>query len=210
MEQYFKYPRTYHLSWSLGSTSDDKMLESTAAFEGKVIVCTEKMDGENTSIYSDKYHARSLDSKHHDSRNWVKGLWGQIKHEIPEGWRICGENLYAKHSLFYDELPSYFMVYSIWDDKNMCLSWTDTVNICDMLGLITVPVISIGTFNEKILRELPTSLDLNKQEGFVIRNYESFHYDDFADNVAKWVRPKHVTTDQHWMFDVITPNKLKI
>lgn len=48
-----------------------------------------------------------------------------------------------------------------------------------------------------------------KDEGFVVRNFESFHYDDFSTNVGKWVRPKHVTTDQHWMFSQIVPNKLK-
>ncbi len=208
MEGYYKYNRTYHLPWSLGSTSDDKFMENTDSFIGKTIVITEKMDGENTSLYSDKYHARSIDSKHHDSRNWVKGLWGQIRHEIPNGWRICGENLYAKHSIYYDSLPSYFMVFSIWNEKNECLSWTDTLNICEMLGLICVPILGVIKYDEKYLRGLEHELDLNKQEGYVIRNIDSFSYDEFYLNVGKWVRPKHVTTDQHWMFDVITPNKL--
>ena len=44
---YFKYPRTMHFPWSLGSTSDDKFMENTASFVGKDIVCTLKMDGEN-------------------------------------------------------------------------------------------------------------------------------------------------------------------
>lgn len=42
------------------------------------VVITEKMDGENTTLYRDGLHARSLDSRHHPSRNWVKpnGLRG--------------------------------------------------------------------------------------------------------------------------------------
>ena len=47
MEDFFKYPRTYHLPWSLGSTNDDKFMEDTVSFIGKRIVITEKMDGEN-------------------------------------------------------------------------------------------------------------------------------------------------------------------
>jgi ATP-dependent RNA circularization protein (DNA/RNA ligase family) len=184
-------------------------MKDTKSFIGKAIVITEKMDGENTNMYSDRIHARSIDSKHHDSRNWVKGLWGRIKNEIPEGWRICGENLYAKHSLYYEGLPSYFMVFSIWNEKNECLSWVDTLDICSMLNLITVPVIGVGIYDEAYLKELPNKMDLGKQEGFVIRNIEKFHYDNFSENVGKWVRPKHVTTDQHWMFSAITPNKLK-
>lgn len=206
---YFKYNRTYHLPWSLGSTSDDKFLESTEAFEGQVMIITEKMDGENTSLYPDKIHARSIDSKDHDSRHWVKGLWGRIKNDIPEGWRICGENLFAKHSIFYEELETYFMVFSIWNENNECLSWSDTVDICDMLGLKMVPVIGRIKYDEAYLKRLASSFDTNSSEGYVIRNEKSFHYDNFSDNVAKWVRPKHVTTDQHWMYSMIIPNKLK-
>lgn len=206
---YFKYPRTYHFPWSLGSTSDDKFMENTSSFRGRTVVNTEKMDGENTNMYPDKLHARSIDSRHHDSRNWVKGLWGQIKNDIPEGWRICGENLYALHSLAYDSLDTYFMVYSVWNEHNMCLSWEDTTKICDMLGLQTVPVISIGTFDETYLKDLANTMDLKKAEGYVTRNIESYHYDDFSKNVGKFVRPKHVTSDEHWMYQAIVPNKLK-
>jgi hypothetical protein len=208
MSQYFKYPRTTHLPWSPGTTSDDKIMHDISPLLGKTVVITEKMDGENTNMYSDRIHARSIDSKDHDSRHWVKGLWGSIKNEIPDGWRICGENLYAKHSLYYEELPTYFMVFSIWNERNECLSWNDTVDVCRMLNLAVVPVIGVMTFDEKYLRELASKLDINKTEGYVVRNIDSFGYDEFGDNVAKWVRAKHVTTDEHWMFNQIVPNKL--
>ena len=209
MTTYYKYNRTYHLPWSLGSTSDDKFMPNTEHFKGKKIVITKKMDGENTNMYSDRIHARSIDSKHHDSRNWVKGLWGQIKNEIPEDWRICGENLYAKHSLFYEDLETYFMAFSVWNEKNECLSWADTVDICDMLKIQMVPVIAIMDYDEEFLKRLANELDTNKDEGYVIRNYESFHYDDFSTNVGKWVRPKHVTSSKHWAYEKIIPNRLK-
>ena len=77
-----KYPRTYHFEWSPGKTKDDKTLFDLSNFEGKNIVLTEKMDGENTTMMKDWYYARSLDSKDHPSRHWVKGLWGNIKHDI--------------------------------------------------------------------------------------------------------------------------------
>jgi RNA ligase len=209
MEKYFKYNRTYHLPWSPGTTSDDKIMHDISPLLGKCVVISEKMDGENTNMYSDRIHARSIDSKDHDSRHWVKGLWGSIKNEIPDGWRICGENLYAKHSLYYEELPTYFMVFSIWNENNICLSWDETVSICSMLNLVHVPVIDIITFDEGYLRQLSNNLDTNKVEGYVVRNVESFSYDDFGNNVAKWVRAKHVTTDEHWMFQQIVPNILK-
>ena len=209
MEDFYKYPRTYHLPWSLGSTSDDKFMENTDSFIGKTIVITEKMDGENTNMYPDRYHARSIDSKDHPSRSYVKGLWGRIKHEIPDGWRICGENLYAKHSLFYNDLEAYFMVFSIWDENNMCLGWNDTVSMCESLQLVTVPLLEIREYDEDHLKRMAISWNGSKHEGYVIRNVESFHYDDFSDNVGKYVRSKHVNTDEHWMFQKIIPNELK-
>ena len=208
MKDYHKYPRTGHFPWSLGASNDDKIIKDLSPFYGMVGIVSEKMDGENTNLYPDRYHARSIDSKDDPSRHWVKGLWGNIKHEIPEGWRICGENMFAKHSIYYDNLYSYFYVYSIWDDTNTCLSWVDTLYICKCLNLVSVPVIDTIIFDEEYLRNLPSKMDLNKQEGYVFRNAESFHYDDFANNVAKFVRAGHVTTDSHWMFQKIIPNKL--
>ncbi|MEL7307213.1 MAG: RNA ligase family protein, partial [Pseudomonadota bacterium] len=39
---------------------------------------------------------------------------------------MCGENLYARHSISYNNLPSYFMAFSVWNELNQCLSWQDT------------------------------------------------------------------------------------
>jgi len=54
MNTYVKYPRTYHLPYSLTISDDDKRLESDEMFENMdQVYCTIKMDGENTTIYSD-------------------------------------------------------------------------------------------------------------------------------------------------------------
>lgn len=47
MKSFYKYQRTLHFNWSLGSTNDDKFLESIEPFIGMTVVNTEKMDGEN-------------------------------------------------------------------------------------------------------------------------------------------------------------------
>lgn len=113
MDIKLKYPRTYHVEWSEGKTSDDKTQFDLSNFYNKEIVITEKMDGENTSMTNESFYARSLDSNNHPSRGYVKSIWGNIKHEIPNNFRICGENLYAQHSIKYNNLPSYFLVFSI-------------------------------------------------------------------------------------------------
>ena len=71
-----KYTRTYHAPWSLGVQSDDKMLKSMNHFIGEEVFVWEKLDGENTSLYSKNsggiLHARSIDSRHNETRDWVK------------------------------------------------------------------------------------------------------------------------------------------
>jgi len=205
-EKKYKYPRTPHLPWSEGRSSDDIGLFSLSIFEGKQVIVTEKMDGECTTMGQSYVHARSVDSKHHPSRNWVKALQSQVGHQIPEGWRICGENLYAQHSIFYPSLPSYFMMFSIWDENNMCLSWEQTLEWAELLELEVPPVLFQGLWDEKAIQELSFSRETS--EGYVVRSAGSFAYEDFGKNVAKMVRKGHVQTDKHWMHQSVVPNGL--
>ena len=47
-------------------------------------------------------------------------------------------------------------------------------------------------------------------EGYVVRSATSFTYDDFAVNVAKYVRANHVKPDSgHWASKTVFPNLLK-
>lgn len=207
----FKFPRTFHLPWSPGATSDDKILKNVNCFVGKSVVVTEKLDGENTTMRRDRVHARSLTSSHHPSRDHVKVLHATIKQDIPEDWRVCGENVYAEHSIFYNQLTAYFYVFAIFDEKNICLSWQDTKSYADMLGLKTVPEIYSGDWNEESIKNCMTGISTlgGLQEGYVVRNQATFHYDDYDKNAAKFVRENHVQTDIHWMQKVVVPNILK-
>lgn len=201
---YIKYPRTYHLPWSQQGRTDDKYLKDTSIFKGKEIVVTTKMDGESTTFYNDYIHARSINSGSHPSRKYVKGIWGKINWEIPDKWRICGENLYARHTIEYNDLEDYFLVFSIWNEKNECLDWEETKEYCDMLQLKTVSVIYEGLYNEEYLKNLKV-----EGEGYVIRLKDSFKYKDFRKSVAKCVNDDFVLPHGHWFSKKIIPNKLK-
>lgn len=203
-----KYPRTFHLPFSPGKSSDDKSLKDLSPFENKEVVVTVKMDGENTTLYRDGFHARSIDSRHHPSRDWLARWHASIAHDIPNGWRICGENLYAQHSIVYDDLPSYFLGFSIWDEHNNALDWDSTLEYFDIIGIHPVDTIYRGIFNEQKIPDLVNEFDTIKNEGFVVRLCESFNYSDFNKSVAKWVRKGHVQTTKHWMHTSVNPNNL--
>ena len=197
-----KYPRTHHLPWSGNINDDDRVMESLDGLKNEEIVVTEKMDGENTTMYNDHIHARSIDSDSHPSRSWVRNFWGSIAHEIPQGWRICGENLYAMHSILYTSLPTYFLGFSIWNERNICLSWDESIEYFAMLGIVPVPVLYRGVFDERVLRDLVKSssiADKTNHEGYVVRKAGSFTFGEFRNVVGKFVRKDHVQTVRHWM-----------
>ena len=203
-----KYPRTYHLPWSPGATKDDRILNNTDIFNN--VIVTVKMDGENTTMYSNYIHARSIEDNPHPSRSWIKSFHASIKHNIPEGWRVCGENLYAKHSINYNNLKSYFYVFSIWNANNICLSWDDTLLYCKVLDLVIVPELYRGPYNENEIKKLyKEHYNENEMEGYVVRNEGEFHYKDFRNNVGKYVRKSHVTTHGHWMRSKLEINNLE-
>lgn len=207
-EKRYKYPRTYHLPDSPGKSSDDKSLRDYNHFIGKDVVITEKMDGENTTLYRDGFHARSIDSRHHESRDYVSAKQSLIGHLIPHGMRICAENLYARHSIAYDDIPSYILAFSCWEEDN-CLSWSDSKVIFEMLGLCHVRVLYEGVFDLNVINQLKESLDFSKVEGFVVRNSGEFRFDDFSKNVAKFVRENHIQTEKHWMLQKIAKNTIR-
>lgn len=205
---HYKYPRTFHFPWSPGATKDDKILTSTNHFKGRTVVVTEKMDGENCTMYSNHIHARSVDSNAFISQDYVRAFWGSIRHNIPENVRICGEDLYAKHSIHYTELKHYFYGFSLWE-KDRCLDWESTMVYFALLDIVHVPILHIGEYNEDFLISLSKRLDLNTTEGYVVRLFDAFHRDDFSTSIAKFVRKGHVETDEHWKHKKIIPNRLK-
>lgn len=204
----YKYPRTPHLPWSPGYSKEDINWKNDDHMQGIEVVVTLKMDGENTTLYQDGMHARSIaeDAKYHVSRTWIKNLHGQIAHEIPEGYRICGENLYAKHSIGYEDLASYYMVFSIWNGMT-CLSWDETKEWAELLGLTMIPVLYRGVYDSKLLQSL--DIDTDRDEGYVVRPADSFGYNTFRKTVAKWVRADHLSTDRHWYWKQVEPNRLR-
>jgi len=207
---YIKYPRTYHVPWS-GYIGEDDRIQDNLDFFNDEIVVTVKMDGENTTMYRDYMHARSIDGNAHWTQSWVRQFHSTIAYNIPIGWRICGENLFARHSIKYNDLQSYFYLFSIWNDKNECLSWDETTEWAELLDIPMVPTIFRGKWvdkPEKIHNLWTTLYDESSNEGYVVRSANKFNYGQFRYKTGKYVRKNHVTTSSHWKFDKIEQNTL--
>jgi hypothetical protein len=208
-EKYVKYPRTPHLPWSSG-TKDDRILRNDSHLVGKEVVVTLKMDGENTTMYNDKIHARSLDSESHPSQSWVKQFHAKIASNLTEDDRICGENMFAKHTVAYDNLESYFYGFSWWSGET-CHAWDVTTCLFELLDIPHPTVIYDGIYDaekiKKAFEQYPT------HEGYVLRLKSSFTREMFGDSVGKYVKPefKQAVNDsnKHWKQGKFDKNQLK-
>ncbi len=205
-----KYPRTYHFPFSLGTTSDDRISKDYTFVENIPIIITEKLDGQNDAISKNGVYARSHGTPtQHPWDNAIWDIWNRIKNDLDEDTYIFGENMYAIHSIQYKQLESYYYIFGV-RIKDEWLSWDDVKEWAYLLDLPTVPVLFQGNSNNvksiiETLVKSPSTFDGfdvrsndNCMEGIVCRKENSFHSDDFSTSVLKWVRGKHVNTDEHW------------
>ena len=201
-----KYGRTYHLPWSPGTTSDDRISKSVESLLGIDIVVTEKLDGENCGMTDGGVYARSHAT--FTTSAWsreVRSLHKQsIENSLGEGVFLFGENMEGIHSIEYLNLTSYFYIFGV-RDNGIWIPWSKVEEYSYLLDLPTVPVLFRGKVEtEKELKDLtedlvsqPSALGGNR-EGIVVRNAGEFSNEDFGSNVMKWVRKGHVTTGEHW------------
>jgi len=201
-----KYNRTYHLPWSPGSTNDDRISDNVELLLGTEIVITEKLDGENCGMTDEGVYARS-------HATFTTSAWSRevrqlhklsVEDELGDGVFLFGENMEGIHSIEYTNLESYFYIFGI-RDNDIWIPWEKVEEYSYLLDIPTVPVLFKGIVNsakelQQIVEDLvskPSELG-GQREGIVVRTAGMFHNDDFADNVMKWVRKGHVSTDVHW------------
>lgn len=226
--EWVKYPKTPYLPWSDSVGWEDKKIISLDNFIGKEVVVTEKLDGERSSLYNNGMHARSINETYHSSRAWLKALQSMIAPQIVDGMRISGENVFAKHTIYYDRLSSYFYVYAIFENGQL-LHWDDIEDLCkyfkyslkvrsnhtreqyQVFHLETAPVLYRGIWDEDKIKACYTGKSVfgDEQEGYVVRTVESFPESEFSSHVAKYVKKDFIpATDSHWMHKTVIPNKL--
>ena len=207
-----KYPHSWHLPYSEKPTKGDTKHDRDDHFTNKQVVVSIKMDGENTTIYNDSIHARSLDSKvDSEDRRWIDTLRkSKVEGNIPDDYRICGENLFYRHTCIYDDLDSMFYVFSIWDGDK-CLSWDETKMWCGILGLNHVPIIYEGIYDIDIIGEKYKEYVKNNKsvEGYVVRIIDEFNISNFSNSLSKFVAKSFIIPSNHWRHSAKTLNKLK-
>lgn len=130
MEKIIKYPRTPHIRGSKIQKGDEDL--KTISFEevlNKYIVIEEKVDGANCGISFDKNGKMYLQSRGHFLNGgyserqfdlfkvYASAYKQKLYRLLSDRYIMYGEWLYAKHTVYYDELPHYFMEFDIYDKK---------------------------------------------------------------------------------------------
>ncbi|BAZ38829.1 hypothetical protein NIES4101_47740 [Calothrix sp. NIES-4101] len=170
MEKIYKYPRTHHIQGSRLQPGDED-LDSIpfSAIKGKYVVVEEKVDGANAAISFDSYGQIRLQSRGHYLtggtrekhfnlfKQWANNYATRFWEVLGSRYILFGEWLYAKHTVFYDALPHYFLEYDVLDlEKQVFLSTASRKKLLFGLPLVSVPVLFAGEI--KAYKELTNLL----------------------------------------------------
>ena len=158
-----KYPRTPHIEGSRLQAGDEDLSQIPfSSIKGKFIVAEEKIDGANTAISFSLDGKLLLQSRGH----YLEGGYREKHYNLFKQWAnvhkdklysilgsryiMYGEWMYAKHTVYYDCLPHYFMEFDIFDRQTN--KYLDTKSRHEMLQnspVCSVPVLKQGVFNSK-------------------------------------------------------------
>ncbi len=178
-----KYPRTPHLEGSRLQPGDEDLSQiNFAELEGKHLVIEEKIDGANSAISFDEDGKLLLQSRGH----YLMGGPREIHYNLLKQWAtvhsktfyevlgtryiMYGEWMYAKHSMYYDYLPNYFMEFDIFDrERGVFLDTPSRRKLTCKMPISSVIVLAEGKFksSKDVLKYLGKSNYI--QDGHIAR-----------------------------------------
>jgi hypothetical protein len=157
-EPIHKYPRTRHIEGSRLQPGDED-LESVpfAEIAGRHLVVEEKLDGANCAVSFSVDGKLLLQSRGHFLvgggrerhfdlfKAWAQSHEEPLRRRLTGRYLMYGEWLYAKHTVFYDRLPHFFMEFDVLDTRQATfLSTARRRELLEGLPVRAVPVLSEG------------------------------------------------------------------
>ncbi len=138
-----KYPRTPHIEGSRLQPGDEDLRQIPfESIAGKHLVVEEKCDGANSAVSFGEDGELLLQSRGH----YLTGGYRERHFNLMKQWAtvhrdafyellgkryiMYGEWMYAKHTVFYDALPHYFLEFDILDRETGRFLDTDTRRKC--------------------------------------------------------------------------------
>lgn len=213
----YGFPVISHLPWSPGITESELATSKTeiASFlVGQNVVITEKMDGENITMYNDAMHSSGPHAEmREESYDWIQQYLNDNGWKVPIRIRVCGEHMYARHNISYDNLESFFLVHSVWHDK-VCFGWDETKRVAGDMGMVMVPTLWEGKIeNYKHLIDLTEEFITDDMEGLVVRLTRPLTHSFKSRKrpimgMYKYIRAAELPDREHWTTGPLFPNNL--
>lgn len=157
-----KFPRTRHLQGSRLQPGDEDLDQSEwASLKNRYVVVEEKVDGANSGISFDCNGTLLLQSRGHYLtggpreqqfsllKQWAAVHADALRKVLGSRFILYGEWMFAKHTVFYDHLPHFFIEYDVLDKETG--DWLSTVQRRRLLGntpVASVPVLFEGLLND--------------------------------------------------------------
>lgn len=225
MPEFFRFPHTPHLLWlGEGQPRDDKVLsnhEVKRLLQGEVVI-EEKLDGANLGFSLDKNGQLQVQNRGHYLPQPYAGQFSRLN-----GW-LCqhnealreyltpdlilfGEWCAARHSLDYETLPDWFLLFDLYDRKVRKFWSAERRNqLADKLELAVVPLLKRSVLNRSqlihLLEDTKSQCRAGKVEGVVVRR-DSLLWNESR---AKLVNKEFVQAiDDHWRSRVMEWNLVK-
>ncbi len=153
-----KYPRTPHIEGSREQPGDEDLDNIPfSQIANEYVVIEEKVDGANAAISFDANGQLLLQSRGHYLtggtrerhfnlfKQWANSHYAALWDVLGDRYILYGEWLYAKHTIFYDRLPHYFLEYDLLDlSCGQFLSTAARRELLNQLPLASVPVLFDG------------------------------------------------------------------
>lgn len=175
-----KYPRTYHIEGSRLQPGDDGMGDvPIKTLAGKYVVVEEKMDGANAAISFSEDGDLLLQSRGHYLtggprekhfamfKQWAYTHMNALFDMLGDRYIMYGEWLYARHTMFYNHLPHYFMEFDILDKETE--QFLSTARRAEMLA--ASPVVSVKVLKSGAIEALSDLTDLIVPSYFITGDF---------------------------------------
>jgi RNA ligase-like protein len=161
-----KYPRTHHLEGSRRQPGDEDLNALPfSQLAGRDLVVEEKLDGANAAVSFGPSGELLLQSRGHYLtggprerhfdlfKSWASCHQAALHSVLGSRYVLYGEWLYAKHTVFYDALPHYFLEFDILDRvDNAFLSTERRQELLAKAPVLSAPVLWTGRL--KLAEEL--------------------------------------------------------
>ena len=184
------------------------------------LVVEEKVDGANLGISFDSSGSLKRQNRGAYLEAPFTGQWKKLPEwllpktdlfldVLSDQYILFGEWCYAQHSVYYDQLPDWFLGFDIFDKhERRFFSSQRRDSMFQRLGICQTPFMAGGHFSLHALSALLSEslVSVEPSEGL----YPRYDDGDWLGQRAKLVRPKFVQSiEKHWTRSGIRPNRLR-